>query len=187
LHHRFGQQLQQFCGRRGRGGHAGLSRKRGVDTPTDRKINRVRSSMAWVSGTCAPWFWWFRAAKVCKPATPSPAAGSLTSPVKTPRSPSHCVPSKAQQSARLFAVGCRPSAAAAVDGNKKQSLNARVNQRRSTKCAGYLPWAIKIAKRWPMVASALNAHLGWWLKAYLIIRNLMRRISSSVRPKPIPS
>ena len=35
--------------------------------------------MAWVSGTGAHWFRWFGAAKVCKPATPTPAAGSLTS------------------------------------------------------------------------------------------------------------
>ena len=30
LHHRLGQQLQQFCGRRGSGKHAGLSQKNGV-------------------------------------------------------------------------------------------------------------------------------------------------------------
>ena len=48
LHHRLGQQLQQLCGRRGSGGHAGLTQKKeGI------KYIRihVRSSMARVSGT----------------------------------------------------------------------------------------------------------------------------------------
>ena len=51
-----------------------------------------------------PWFRWFGAAKVCKPARPSPAAGSLRSRRQPPQNatltpPSHCAPSTARRCA----------------------------------------------------------------------------------------